>query len=175
MNLFELGILDFIQQHLRTPALDFFFSSVTHLGDAGICCIVLAVILLLFKKTRKAGVTLAIAMILGALAGNLLLKNLIARTRPYDLNTAIRLLIKKSSERYSFPSGHTLVWTETALCIFFYSKKWGIAAFAVALTVAFSRLYLYAHYPSDIVYRLFKIREKRSHAFQIGRRSRAFD
>ena len=150
MNGFEIKILDFIQNNLRTPFFDFFFSCITKLGDHGIFWIALSIILLIPKKTRKVGLTMSLSIIIGYLIGNIALKNIVARTRPYDLNTAIKLIASKPSD-YSFPSGHTLISVECAVSIFFYNKKWGTAALVTAALVGLSRLYLYMHYPTDVL------------------------
>lgn len=105
MNL-ELGILDFIQSHLRSDVLDFIMLLITKLGDGGILWICLSMILLLFRKTRKVGAAMAASLALEVLCCNVILKPFVARTRPCDVNTAVRLLVPRPSD-YSFPSGHT--------------------------------------------------------------------
>lgn len=150
MNAFELSILDFIQNHLRCRFLDFLMPLITKLGDKGIAGIILVVILLMFKKTRKIGLTAGISIILGFIFGNIILKNVVARIRPYDLNREITLLIYKLKE-YSFPSGHTLVAFECATSVALYNKKWGTFVIVLAVLVALSRLYLYVHYPTDVL------------------------
>ena len=101
----EIQILNALQQ-IRTPALTAVMKMITTLGDAGVIWIILAAVLILFPKTRKTGVVVAIALILDLIICNGLLKNLVARTRPYDVQTAVKILICKPSD-YSFPSGHT--------------------------------------------------------------------
>ena len=102
---FELNILDWFQT-LHTPVMDKLMTSVTKLGDAGIFWIILTLIFLIIPKMRKTGVTMAAALIVDLLLCNVLLKNLVARTRPYDVNTTVELLVAKLRD-YSFPSGHT--------------------------------------------------------------------
>lgn len=150
MNSFEIGILDFIREHLSCTFLDWFFSVITRFADHGIGWIITAIILLCFKKTRKIGFSMGLALIIGYLVGNMFLKNVIARVRPYDFNGGIELIINKLSD-YSFPSGHTLCSFEGAFAVFIRNKKWGIAAIVFALLIALSRLYLYVHYPSDVI------------------------
>lgn len=122
----------------------------TTIGEAGICWIVLSVILVLFKKTRKCGFTMMAAMAVTFLVGNVFLKNLIARPRPCEVDTSVNLLIPFPSE-YSFPSGHTSNGFTAAVTIFLYYRRSGIAALMVASVIAFSRMYLFVHYPSDIL------------------------
>ena len=122
----------------------------TNLGDAGVLWIVIAIAFLFLKKTRKWGVMIGISLICGLILGNGLLKHWIARQRPCWLDTSIPLLIPNPSD-YSFPSGHTLASFEAAIMIMFYNKKWGIIALVVALGIAFSRMYLFVHFPTDIL------------------------
>lgn len=103
---FELGILDFIQSHLRSDVLDFIMPLITKLGDGGILWICLSLILLLFRKTRRTGIVMAVSLALEVLCCNVILKPFVARTRPCDMNTAVQLLVPRPSD-YSFPSGHT--------------------------------------------------------------------
>ncbi len=151
MNGFELKILDFIQEHLRCNALDWFMPIITKLGDAGIFWIIVAVAMLIFKKTRKTGAMVGVALILGLIIGNLTLKPLIARIRPYDMpGVEMELLIERLSDK-SFPSGHTLASFEAATVLLINDKRFGIPAIALASIIAFSRLYLYVHYPTDVL------------------------
>lgn len=147
---FDLGILDFIQSHMKCEFLDKVLKPITHLGDAGALWILLGLVFLFSVKTRKMGFQVLASLALGYLLGNLILKNVIARERPYTINTNITLLIKEQLD-YSFPSGHTLASFNGAITIFFYRKKWGIAALALASLIAFSRMYLYVHFPTDIL------------------------
>lgn len=151
MNEFELKVLDFIQEHLRCSFLDKVLPIITKLGDAGIFWIIVAIVLLLFKKTRKMGIMTGLALLLGLIIGNLTLKPLVARTRPYDMPSVdIKLLIERLSDK-SFPSGHTLASFEAATVLLINDKRLGIPAIVLASVIAFSRLYLYVHYPTDVL------------------------
>ena len=146
----ELRILDFLQT-IHTPLLDKILAFITSLGNAGIIWIVLAVVLLILPKTRKTGIIVAAALLMDLVLCNLILKNLVARVRPYDVNTAIAVLIKKPLD-FSFPSGHTAASfaAMTALFLAKMKKAW-IAALVLAVLIAFSRLYFYVHYPTDVL------------------------
>ena len=149
MNI-ELKILDWFQT-LHTPVLDKFMTSVTKLGNAGIFWIILTVLFLLIPKMRKTGVVMAAALIIDLLLCNVLLKNLVARTRPYDVNTGIQLLVAKLRD-YSFPSGHTAASFASASALYFAGeKKLWKPALVLACLIAVSRLYLYVHYPTDVL------------------------
>ena len=149
MNI-ELSILDWIQT-LHTPFLYKIMVFITRLGDAGIIWIVLSIVLLLIPKTRKSGVVMVAALVVDVLLCNIVLKNLVARTRPYDVNTGVHLLVAKLHD-YSFPSGHTAASfaSVTALYLAGEKKLWKFAL-VLACLIAISRLYLYVHYPTDVL------------------------
>ena len=152
---FDLPILDWIQAHLQSGIMDTIMPIITLFGEGGIFWIAWAVILLIIPKTRKIGLSMLIALILGLLVCNLTLKPLVARIRPYDLQEQdfgvyINLLISRQSD-FSFPSGHTIASFEAAVVLLKNSKKMGIPALIIAILVSFSRLYLYVHYPSDVL------------------------
>lgn len=150
MNEFELKILDFIQEHLRFGFLDDLMVLLTRLADDGICWIVLAIALICFKPSRKMGITLGVALLLGLLVGNLGLKNLFARPRPYTLNPDASMLIDKLNS-YAFPSGHTRCCFESGMAMYLCDKRFGKAAFVLGGFIGFSRMYLYMHYPTDVI------------------------
>jgi len=147
---FDFAILDFIRENIANPVLDVIMKIITHSGDAGIIWIAAALLCLIFKKTRKAGVCMAIALILVLLICNLTLKPIIARPRPFMLREEIELIISAPSG-FSFPSGHTASSFAAAVGLFIYHKKLGIAALIWAFLIAFSRLYMYVHYPTDVL------------------------
>ena len=149
MNI-ELSILDWIQT-LHTPFLDKIMVFITRLGDAGIIWIVLSIVLLLIPKTRKSGAVMVAALVVDVVLCNIVLKNLVARTRPYDVNTGVHLLVAKLHD-YSFPSGHTAASFTAVVALSFAGEKraWK-AALVLACLIAFSRMYLYVHYPTDVL------------------------
>lgn len=149
MNI-ELSILDWIQT-LHTPFLYKIMVFITRLGDAGIIWIVLSIVLLLIPKTRKSGAVMVAALVVDVVLCNIVLKNLVARTRPYDVNTGVHLLVAKLHD-YSFPSGHTAASfaSVTALYLAGEKKLWKFAL-VLACLIAISRLYLYVHYPTDVL------------------------
>ena len=151
MALLELGfsILYFIQG-LHTPFLDRFMTAVTSLGDKGWFFIVLGIILFCFKRTRKMGAAVLLSLAAGGLIGNVVLKNLVMRDRPCWIDESVRLLIQNPKD-FSFPSGHTLASFETAVSIFLYNRKWGVPVIVLASVIALSRLYLFVHFPTDVL------------------------
>lgn len=147
----DLWMLQQIQLYLRCEFLDKVMPLVTMLAEWGLFEIILSVVLLCLPKTRKLGFKMSLALILGLLVGNLALKNLVARPRPYDAVPYIELLMPKKLD-FSFPSGHTLAAFECAGVAWLNcGRKIGIAAIFTALLVAFSRLYLFMHYPTDVL------------------------
>ena len=102
----EETILLWIQNNLRAEWLTPVVKGITYLGNAGILWIILSLVFLIFKKTRKTGICTSTALIFDLLSVNVLIKNLAARTRPYELIEELTILIEKQSD-YSFPSGHT--------------------------------------------------------------------
>jgi len=151
---FDLPILDWIQENLTSSFMDTVMPIITMLGDEGIFWIAWSVLLLLFPKTRKIGLGMGFAMIIGLLVCNVTLKPLIARIRPYDLKEEMGIIVPLLTERmhdFSFPSGHTIASFEGAVVLLKNSKKMGIPAMVIAVLIAFSRLYLYVHYPTDVL------------------------
>lgn len=136
--------------NLHNPILDKIMIAITSLGNAGLIWIAIAVFMLFIKKTRKCGALMLVSMILGLIIGNGFLKNIIARERPCWIDTSIPLLIPNPLD-YSFPSGHTLASFEAAVMIFLHNKKWGAISLILALVIAFSRMYLFVHFPTDIL------------------------
>ena len=151
---FDLPILDWIQANMQSSFMDKFMPFITVFGDAGIFWMVWAALLLIFPKTRKTGLGMAFAMILGLIVCNITLKPLVARIRPYDLQAELGVTIQllcEAQHDFSFPSGHTIASFEAAVVLLKNSKKMGIPAMILAVLIAFSRMYLYVHYPTDVI------------------------
>ncbi len=150
MNEFEIKILNFINETFSCAFLDGFFKGITKFSDSGMGWIVLAIVLMCFKKTRKTAYCLAAALIIGQVLGNNILKNIFDRPRPYTVNPDVITIVPKL-DSFSFPSGHTRCAVECALVIFLNNKKWGTAALIFAALTGLSRIYLYMHYPTDVL------------------------
>ncbi len=150
----DFYILNLIQE-MRTPFLDFIMPVITYLGSGGTIWIITAVILLFFRKSRKTGVTVLLALLIGLLLSTILLKGLVGRIRPFNmaegLLDASTLLIGVPSGEFSFPSGHSVSSFSAATVLFMYNRKIGIPALILAVLIAFSRLYLYVHFPTDVI------------------------
>ncbi len=146
----EFHILDLLQG-LHTPVGDVLMVFFSRLADSGFIWIVLGLVLLIFPKQRKTGMLVAVALILDVILCNGILKHLFARVRPYDVNQAVQLLVQKLSD-FSFPSGHSAASFAAVTALFFSKKKqlW-IPSLVLAVIICFSRMYLYVHYPTDIL------------------------
>lgn len=147
----ELGILNWIALHCQCGVFDAVMPWISRLGDKGILWIVLGLILLLVgKRDRETGVQILIALVFSVILCNLILKNMVDRIRPFEWNTAVQLLVARPTDP-SFPSGHTSASfaAVTVLILNRWKGRW--AAFVLALLIAFSRLYLYVHFPTDVL------------------------
>ena len=155
---FDLPILEWIQANLQSPFMDKFMPFITVFGNGGIFWIACAVLLMFIPKTRRIGFGMAFALTMGLVVCNMVLKPGVARIRPYDLQetlgVTIDLLIKRSHD-FSFPSGHTIASFEACTVLMLGNKKLGIPATLLAILIAFSRLYLYVHYPTDVITSIF--------------------
>lgn len=146
----DFKILDFIQEYFSCRFLDFLMPKLTFLGNGGLIWIISAVIMLFFAKYRKMGISIGVGLLEGVIIGNVLIKNLVARERPCWINETVQMLISIPKD-YSFPSGHTLSSFITATIIIHFNRRMGIAAYVLASIIAFSRLYLYVHFPTDVL------------------------
>lgn len=169
---FDFPILEFIRNYLTNPFLDKAMPYISLFGEWGAFWIAVAAVLLLFRKTRKTGWSMAAALTLGLIICNIILKSLIARDRPFLFYTEERmagldlpqlknwtpvtqeqlLWLFSSDLHRSFPSGHTIACFEAATVLMVRNKWAGIPAMILAFLVAFSRLYLYVHYPTDVIF-----------------------
>lgn len=143
-------LLYWIHDNLSCGLLDLLMPKLTMLGDGGAVWLLAAGGMLCTKKYRRQGLILLAALAAGVLVGNVCLKNLIARPRPCWLDNSVRLLVSSPTD-YSFPSGHTLSSAIGAAVLTKTDRRLGWAAIPIAAVIAFSRLYLFVHYPSDIL------------------------
>ena len=147
---FEFAVLDWIQANLRSPIMDLLMTAITTLGNHGLVWLIPAGILLLTPKHRKAGVAVLAGLALEVVCCNLVLKPLVGRIRPCDVNPAVQLLVARPDD-FSFPSGHTGASFAAVSALYFSRSRLWIPSLILAVLIAFSRLYLYVHYPTDIL------------------------
>lgn len=148
---FEIGILDAIQK-LSTPGLDKFMVTITSLGNMSIIWIAFIVIFLSTKEYKTMGKVMVLGFILNLIIVNLLLKNIFARVRPFNIVNHADLLIPILKDG-SFPSGHTSYAFTIFTIVLFMAKKKTLKVLTgiLAVLIAFSRLYLYVHFPTDVI------------------------
>ena len=147
----DFAILYWIQENIRCAFFDVIFPIITSLCDGGIVWIISGVALLFFKKYRKYGIFLLVAMLLGSLIGNELIKPLVARPRPCHLVSLLPDMLIEVPTSFSFPSGHTVSSVVAATVLTRANKKFGYVAIPLAVLIAFSRMYLFVHFPTDIL------------------------
>ena len=145
----DFYILDLIS-NLKCGFLDFLMPKITALGNGGMIWIVMALIMCADKNYRKTGITVLAGLLAGLVIGNMIIKPLAARPRPCWINMPAVMLIDVPQD-YSFPSGHTLSSFIAAFILLFSGSRFRYAALVSAALIAFSRLYLYVHFPSDIL------------------------
>jgi undecaprenyl-diphosphatase len=153
MSAVELKILWAIHNALSCPALDVFFKGVTFLANSGRIWIAVCIVLIAFPKTRRAGIQVAISLSLASILANLVIKPFFGRARPYEIAHYVTIIPHPPGR--SFPSGHTVAAFSCAWLIFrlFHRDhpRLSAAALIFAGIVAFSRLYLFVHFPSDVL------------------------
>lgn len=150
INNLDMLILNFINDNLHNPTMDKLMVFITKLGNGGLVWILISIILIAIPKYRKVGVMAICALILTTILGEVILKNILQRERPFTTVLDFELLIKAPSS-YSFPSGHTGSSFAVTGILGSKFKKSRIYIYFVAMIIAFSRLYLYVHYPSDVL------------------------
>ena len=146
---YDFEILFFIQDHIRNDFLDVVVPFYTNLGDDGIIWIVLGVVMLIPKKTRKCGIMILAALLVMLLVNNMVLKNLVARPRPCATYPEMVDLVHVPTS-YSFPSGHTVSAIAVAVTVLLHHKKFGIAILTMAILMGLTRLYVFVHFPTDV-------------------------
>lgn len=146
---FDATVLDWFLS-IQSPVLTPLMKVVTYLGEGGAIWILLGVILLFRKDTRKAGLGILLALLFSLLVVNVFLKDFVARPRPCWRNPMVDMLIAIPSD-YSFPSGHSSSSFAAATVIFLWNRKWGVWALLGAALMAATRLYFYVHYPTDVL------------------------
>ena len=145
----ELDLLHYFQS-IHNDTLDFIVPKITMLANGGWFWLVLIIVFLLLPKYRKMGVQAAISLILTVIVCNVILKPWLMRCRPCWLEPDVALLVK-SPHDYSFPSGHSNASFAVATAIFTRNKKLGVPALILAALIAISRLYIFVHWPTDVI------------------------
>lgn len=145
----DLEILLWIQEFLVTDFLSPFMVFYTNLGEVGLLWIAIIIGLLTNRKTRVLGILCAISLLTEFVLNDLVIKNIIARDRPF-VDYPFNLLIKTPTS-YSMPSGHSASSFAVAMVFVFRKEKGSLLMILLASLMAYSRLYLFVHYPSDVI------------------------
>jgi undecaprenyl-diphosphatase len=150
-NKLDTLVLFTINKHIQNKYLDVLMPMVTKLGNLGTIWIAIAILLLLDKPYRMIGIIVLVTLILSTIIGEGVVKHLVRRIRPCIYGSKIKLLITKPMS-YSFPSGHTLSSFAVADVLSVYFTEYKLIFIGIAFMIALSRIYLYAHYPTDIIF-----------------------
>ena len=145
------NILLWIQEYIRNDFLTPIFKFITSLGDEGYVWIAIAIVLLFVKNYRKVALMVGASLLGSLVFNNMIVKNIVARPRPYRMIETLTILIPEPGE-YSFPSGHTSSSFAAGVVLYLMlPKKYGIPAMVLAFLIGISRLYVGVHYPTDVL------------------------
>lgn len=145
-------ILKFIQTNMHNSIMDKMMPIVTRFGDGLSIWMLIGVLLVITKKYRKYGFIVVLSLTMCFVVGNLTLKPLVARIRPFETVPIMNVLLISEPTDFSFPSGHAMCSFAASVGIFYMNKKIGTFALCLSAIIGFSRLYLYVHYPSDVFF-----------------------
>jgi undecaprenyl-diphosphatase len=148
---FDGAVLLFVQERLRTDALDWIMTVLSFIGNAGAIWLAICAVMTARKQSRRQGVLLFACLAICFIVNNIIIKNAVARARPFEVIERLRILIRAPRD-YSFPSGHTAAGFAAAFALSrMYGGRAAFAAYTAAALIAVSRVYVGVHYPSDII------------------------
>lgn len=150
INSIDINIMSFIRDYFKCGFLDLLMPIISNLGNSGFIWIIISLILIFNKKYRFAGIVTLLTLLTAVVLGEGIIKNLVQRPRPYAFLDTTSLLVKVPNS-YSFPSGHTSTAFGAALVLGNYFKKYKFLIFFFACVIGFSRVYLFVHFPSDVL------------------------
>lgn len=146
----ELEFLLWLQQIFSAEWLKMLWAGITLLGNAGFIWLVICGYLGFVKKDKKQAFVMFIGLVIVSVVGNLIIKNIFIRPRPFEVYPYVDLMIKAPMD-YSFPSGHTASSFISAFILSYYYPKQGKWAWLLASLIALSRMVLFVHFPTDIL------------------------
>ena len=146
----DSNALVFVQDYIRMPILTAVMVFFSRIGNLGLIWIFTGLALLLPNKTRRGGVFMLICLLAAYLINDLVIKELVARIRPYETIQGLRILVAPESS-FSFPSGHTNTSFSAAFALTRAFGKKGAFAYIPAALIAVSRVYVGVHYPTDVL------------------------
>lgn len=152
---FDLSVFRFVENYIWNPVLDVIMPIITYLGEGGAVWIAIALALIISKKYRKCGVAMALGLIGSLVVVDWIIKPIVERPRPFNLEAWEGIfnypeLVGKPSS-WSFPSGHSSSSLAASVALLCTNKKFGIPAVILGLLIAFSRIYVHVHYPTDVI------------------------
>ena len=151
LNILEADLLLWVQNNFRTGVLNPLMHYASEINNSGMLAIGMVVVLLIWKTYRTVGITAFASLLSEFLLVNVLIKQIVARPRPYVVNEALAVLGTVPTD-YSFPSGHTAsAFAVASVMLLCMPRRYGIPAVVIAAIVALSRLYNVAHYPTDVL------------------------
>ncbi|MCI1965700.1 MAG: phosphatase PAP2 family protein [Oscillospiraceae bacterium] len=146
----DVRIINYVQSHFHNRVTDLIFPLLSRIGNAGAVWLTAALLLGYNRQTRSFAFMLFFSLALSHLISQIL-KPIIGRPRPFVQSPGTRLLIHTPGG-YSCPSGHSSSSFAAATVIWLFDNQFGIAALTLALLIAFSRVFLFVHYPSDTLF-----------------------
>lgn len=141
--------LYFVQANLQFSWLNPIMKFFTDIGKEGLIWILIGIVMLIFKKTRRGGFMVFFASFINLIVVEII-KHIVKEPRPWQTLPNLHMIITPPTS-YSFPSGHTAASFAAAFAIAYFARKWGLWAFILAALISISRIYLLAHYPTDVI------------------------
>ncbi|MEG0176844.1 phosphatase PAP2 family protein [Anaerorhabdus sp.] len=146
----DLLIMEWIQANLQSEWMTLIMKIITRIGDVMLLWAIILVVYFLFKKNNKRAKLVALSLLLSVVVSELILKNIVRRPRPFIENAHLQSLIHKPNN-YSFPSSHSATSFSVATSLTKINKWVTLGSYTLATLIAFSRVYLNVHHPSDVI------------------------
>lgn len=146
----DVQIMLWIQENMRSEMMDTIMRFVTWIGDWMLLWSIILIVILVWKKQERSAKLITLSLALSFLFNQVVLKNIVRRHRPFVDHSTLQPLIEKPSS-FSFPSSHSATSFAVASAIHWCKIKGYIFGYVLAILIAFSRVYLNVHYPSDIL------------------------
>ncbi|GKU26542.1 phosphatase PAP2 family protein [Clostridium folliculivorans] len=150
INVFDNYILLSVKRYLQNKYFDRIMTLITSMGNLGAIWVIIALVLILDKDYIVVGDTVILTLIISTIVGEGLVKHLVRRIRPCNFYKNINMLIARP-DSYSFPSGHTLSSFAVAEVLSTYFSEYKLLFIGIAFLIALSRIYLFVHYPTDVI------------------------